>query len=573
MDPADPTPVPPPSGPAALPSPEQLPDDPETLKRMVLELLATLQEERRDKDALRHRLDLLLRRLYGPRTERFEPNQPSLFDPPATDPEPPSAFAAVPPVMVEAGPPPPPRRRCRPRGRRPLPEGLPRRVVEHCLTDAERVCVCGCLRVDIGVEPSEQLDWQPASLFVWHHRVHKYACPRCAAKATHSESATAETGASTTPKVAQAEAASGPAVVAAVKPAMPIPKGLPGAGLLAYLTVSKYTDHLPLYRQESIVARQGVFLPRSTTGDWLASCAELLRPLYDRMVSRVLQSRCLHTDDTTVKNQRPPPGATDLARLWGYLGDENHPYNVFDFTTSRRRDGPEQFLADYQGYSHADAFSGYDRLYLPRAGRGVASIVEVACNAHARRKFHEARTSDAVRSHRALAWYGQLYELERRARDWDEAARHAMRQALALPIPEQLRAWLEAERPQVLPRSPMAGAIGYALNNWSALIRYTEAGFLSIDNNVAEREMKRIAVGRKNWLFVGSAKGGRTAAVLSSFTSTCQRLNVEPGSYLQEVLSRLPTTTSDEQREALLPDRWQSARTTRATPPSTPSLS
>jgi transposase len=569
MDPVDSLPDPLADEQTVLPSAEQLPDDRETLKRMVLELLATLQEERRDKRALRHRLDLLLRRLYGPRTERFEPNQPSLFDPPATDPEPPAAFAAAPAERAEADPPSAPRRRCRPHGRRPLPDHLPRRIVEHCLTDAERVCSCGCLRLEIGVEHSEQLDWQPASLFVWHHQVHKYACPHCAAKAA-TAGPPAPAGDSAIPQGIDREAASGPVVVSAVKPAMPIAKGLPGPGLLAYLIVSKHTDHLPLYRQESILARQGVFLARSTACDWLAGCAELLHPLYDLMVSRVLQSRYLHTDDTTVKNRRPPEDASATARLWGYLGDDEHPYNVFDFTTSRRRDGPEQFLARYKGYLHADAFSGYDRLYLPKAEGKAAPIIEVACNAHARRKFHEARTSDVLRAHQALAWYGQLYELERRSKDWDEAARLRLRQELALPILARLKAWLESEREAVLPKSPMAEAIGYALNNWSALIRYTEAGFLSIDNNVAEREMKRIAIGRKNWLHVGSAKGGRTAAVLYSFTSTCQRLGVEPWSYLQEVLSRLPTTAL-EQLDELLPDQWKAAQTSKALPETTPS--
>ena len=570
MDPVDPIPHPAAPTPSALPSLEQLPDDRDTLKHMVLELLAALQEERRDKEALRHRLDLLLRRLYGPRTERFDPNQPSLFDPPAPDSDaaPTTDFAAP---TTEAEMPPAPRRRCRPHGRRPLPENLPRRVVEHGLTDAERVCSCGCLRVEIGVEHSEQLDWQPASLFVWHHQIHKYACPHCAAKAAKAATTEVADAASDSaiPEGADREAATSPVVVSAVKPAMPIARGLPGPGLLAYLIVSKHTDHLPLYRQESILARQGVLLPRSTTCDWLAACAELLHPLYDLMVSRVLQSRYLHTDDTTVKNQRPPQDATATARLWGYLGDEQHPYNVFDFTTSRRRDGPEHFLARYKGYLHADAFSGYDRLYLPRAEGKAASIIEVACNAHARRKFHEARTSDALRAHQALASYGQLYELERRAKDWDEASRLRLRQELALPVLARLKAWLEGEREAVLPKSPIAEAIGYALNNWSALIRYTEAGFLSIDNNVAEREMKRIAIGRKNWLFVGSAKGGQTAAVLYSFTSTCQRLQVEPWSYLQEVLSRLPTTAT-EQLPEWLPDRWKAARAPKAAPEALP---
>ena len=257
---------------------------------------------------------------------------------------------------------------------------------------------------------------------------------------------------------------------------------------------------------------------------------------------------------------------TARSRLWIYWGDRTHPYNVFDVTINRKRDGPQKFLEDFRGYLHADAFTGYDALYLPDPRGGAASIIACVCNAHARRKFHEARGSDDLRAHRALAYYAQLYALERGASDagLDDAARLQMRQELAVPILEEFHRWLKAERDQVLPKSPMAAAIGYALNNWTALIRYTERGFLAIDNNAAEREMKRIAIGRKNWLFVGSDNGGRTAAVLFSFTSTCHRLGVEPWAYLKDVLTRLPTTPADRLAE-LLPDRWQAAR-----PPAAP---
>lgn len=545
---------------------EQLPDDVATLKRMILELLATLLEERHDREQVQHRLDLLLRRLYGPRTEHFNPNQPLLFGP---DAPPPTAHdaspaPAQPPADTQA-----PRRRARPHGRRPLPEDLPRRLVHHELTEAERRCVCGQLRVDIGNEVSEQLDWQPATFFVWQHIRHKYACPCCSRSATPADGpGTAASG--TTPSAAEAGgtatldvavAARGPAVLAAVKPAMPIDKGLPGSGLLAQIIVSKYHDHLPLYRQENIFERQGVLLPRSTTCDWMAACAALLRPLYDRMVAWVLHSVWLHTDDTPVHNLGHAADATPTARFWIYWGDRDHPCNVYDFTVNRQRDGPQTFLANYHGYLHADAFSGYDALYLPRPQEGTAPIQEVACNAHARRKFYEARHSDAACAHQALAYYSQLYELERRAKEnnFDDRHRFQIRQDLALPILEKFHRWLEERRAAVLPKSPMAEAMGYALNNWSALIRYTEQGFLEIDNNVAEREMKRIAIGRKNWLFVGSAKGGETAAVLFSFTSTCHRLKIDPWQYLQEVLTRLPRTPP-EQLDDLLPHRWQAAR-------------
>ena len=500
---------------------EQLPDDTATLKRMVLELLASLHQRDRDYEALRHRIDLLLRRLYGPRGERFDPRQLLLFAEMAagqdTAPEPPPEAAAD-----------RPKRRCRPHGRRRLPDNLPREPRHHELSEAERTCPsCGRMRVDIGTDRSEQLDYRPASLFVVEHFVHKYACPCHSRRQSQSQerqtnpaqesqpmpapqpdSQPAPTTTEPTPTPSPADAGPEPVapspqltdpsqrpqpqaqpflipgpgemVIAAPKPAMPIAKGLPGPGLLAHLIVSKYTDHLPLHRLERAYERQGLFLHRSTLCDWLGACADLLRPLYDRMVRAALQSRALHTDDTTVKMQELVSHLLSRAQLWVYLGDAAHPYNVFDFTVNRKRDGPQRFLANYHGYLHADAFSGYDGLYLPDPRTAAARITEVACNAHARRKFYEARGSDALRSHQALAYYRQLYELERAAKDFSDAQRLQMRQDLSVPILGQFRAWLDAQRPQVLPKSPMAEAIGYALNNWAALVRYTEAGFLTI---------------------------------------------------------------------------------------------
>ena len=276
----------------------------------------------------------------------------------------------------------------------------------------------------------------------------------------------------------------------------------------------------------------------------------------------MLLSRVLHTDDTPLKLQDSKTHQLSTARMWCYLGDAAHPVNVFDFTLNRKRDGPQQLLKTYSGYLQADAFAGYDCLYLPDPLTTTARIHEVACNAHARRKFYEARDTDALRAHRALAYYGQLYELERQAKDFNEQQRLQMRQELSVPILTTLHTWLVQEQQDVLPKSPIAAALNYALNNWSALIRYTTAGFLAIDNNVAEREMKRIAIGRKNWLFVGSPQGGKTAAILMTFTSTCHRLGVEPWSYLVDVLTRLPTTPAGQLLE-LAPDRWQTAQRAR----------
>ena len=573
-----------------------LPDDVATLQLMVLELLATLQQRDHDYAALQHRLALLLQRLYGSRNERVDPNQKLLdFIQQPENPEP------APVATTELAK---PKRKCRPHGRRRLPENLPR-VTRHCvLTQAERTCAtCGQVRHEIGTETSEYLDSKRASLFVLENVVHKYACPCCskgqplppepeccAQQEAPTQTPTVSvleppTQTPTTPAqetVAKAPQPPPPSlvtpesepvstqlpppalpvpgvVIAAPRPVMPIAKGLPGPGLLAHLIVSKYVDHLPLYRLEASYERQGVFLPRSTLCDWLLACGRLLQPLYDILVTQMLLSRVVHTDDTPLKLQDVKTHLLSTARMWCYLGDAVHPFNVFDFTLNRKRDGPQQMLINYSGYLQADAFASYDGLYLPDPLTTTARIHEVACNAHARRKFYEARTSDSLRAHRALASYGQLYELERQAKDFNEAQKLQMRQDLSVPILDALHTWIVQEQKDVLPKSPIAVALNYALNNWSALIRYTTAGFLAIDNNVAEREMKRIAIGRKNWLFVGSPQGGKTAAILMTFTSTCHRLGVEPWAYLQDVLTRLPTTPVGQLLE-LMPDRWQAAQ-------------
>jgi transposase len=505
-----------------------LPDDPVVLKQMILELLATLQEARHEREQLRQRLQLLLQRLYGPRSERFDPNQPLLF----ADLNEAAQETTTAAAQEDAKP----ARKHTPHGRKRPPQDLPHVPVHHTLSAAELLCPsCGTPRVEIGTQTSSQLDYKPASLFVVEHIEHKYACPCCSQQGQP------------------------PQIVAARKPEQPLGKGSPGAGLLAHLIVNKYADHLPLYRQERITQRQGLDLARSTTCDWMAQCAQRLQPLYELMKRSVLASRVILTDDTPVKRQDAADDETRQSRLWGYLGDAAHPYNVFDFTINRKRDGPQQFLQGYAGYLQADAFSGYDRLYLPDPQTGTAGIVEVACNAHARRKFYEARTSNAGAAHQALAYYRQLYEIERQAKEVSEEVRLRMRQDLAVPILDKMHTWLEQLAKELLPKDPFREAVNYALNQWTALCRYTSAGFLAIDNNWVEREMKRIAIGRKNWLFFGSAQGGQTAAVLFTFTSTCHRLGINPWAYLHDVLTRLPTTPQ-EQLADLLPDRWQAAQ-------------
>jgi transposase len=510
-----------------------LPDDPVILRQMILELLAAIRDERRQNEQLQHRLDVLLRRLYGPRTERFDPNQPLLI-PDAFNPAAPETSEAA---LPQPEPDTPPANHARPHGRKALPKNLRRVPRVYELTEAERRCPeCGECRVKIGAERSEQLDYEPATLFVVEHIRCTYACPHCEGQ-----------------------------VVTAGKPAQPIKKGLPGPGLLAHVITEKYADHIPLNRQEHRFARQGVELSRSTLCDWMAGAARTLEPLYDLMKMLILRCGTIHTDDTPVKVRDSERKIKALGRLWIYFGDYLHPYNVFDFTMSRKRDGPSRFLAGFRGFLQADAFSGYDGIY---AG---GDVVEVGCNAHARRKFIEAQTTDAARSAAAVAYYRQLYAIEREIKaeianlspNADEPARAAIRlrvrQERAVPVLDGFKAWLDAQKPDALPKSPLGTAIGYMQNNWEALQRYTGSGDLSIDNNVAEQHMKTIATGRKNWLFTGSENGGKTMAVLFSLVSSCQRHGHDPFVYLRDVLERLRDHPHDRLAE-FLPDRWSSPK-------------
>jgi transposase len=281
-----------------------------------------------------------------------------------------------------------------------------------------------------------------------------------------------------------------------------------------------------------------VELSRATLCGWMARCAELLTPLFHEMVKRVLLSLVIHTDDTTVPVWDPTLPHTRTGRFWVYVGDMRHPYVVYDYTPRRTRDGPEDFLKGYRGYLQADAFSGYDRIC---AGPGV---IEVACWAHVRRKFYESRTSAPVQAHAALARIRQLYKIEHDVAELSAEDRRALRQRDALPLLNAFEEWLTEQGHKALPKSPIGQAIAYAQSNWAALLRYTEHGDLSIDNNLAERTLRAQAIGRRNWTFLGSDRGGRTAAVLYSLTGTCRHHNLDPFAYLQDVLRRLPAHTT-----------------------------
>ena len=543
----------------------QLPDDPALLKAMLAEVLAALRSSRQEGERLRERLDQLLRRLYGPRSERLNPDQLLLF------PELPESETVTPPPLTEPGETAKPRRRGH--GRQQLPKHLSRDRRVYELSEAERVCQgCGQARAVIGQEVSEQLDYEPASVMVIEHVRLTYACPCCEKRRQAGAATTPATPVTPNTPTAPSAAAvlSDPAAMCLVpettatstfrtapRPPSPIARGLAGPGLLAHLIVSKFCDHLPLYRCERMLARFGVSLSRSTLCDWLAQSAGLLRPLWELLKDQVLQSRVIQTDDTPVRVQAQAAMAAHQGRLWVQVGDADHPGLVYLYSPNREGQWPQTFLKGYAGFLQADAYTGYDALFA------TGAVVEVGCSAHARRKFFEAQKTDPEGALYALGVIRQLYALERQAaeqvaelqlpRAEAEALHLRLRQAQSVPLLKSFGEWLDKQAAVLLPKSPLAEAVGYARNQWAALQVYTTAGFLEIDNNAAERALRAIAIGRKNYLFFGSDVGGETAAVLYTFTQTCRALGIEPWRYLRDVLERLPTHPAEQLAE-LLPD-------------------
>ncbi len=496
-----------------------------TLQAMVRELLARNRELEARVADLTAKLDAALKHRFGRRSERRPP-------PAAAD---------------------KPKRRRDEHGRSPLPAHLERREVVHDLTAAEQLCpCCGRPRACIGEQTAEQLDLDPATFFVRRTIRKSYACRHCDPAAVPVE---------------QRLATAGPTQVG------PIAKGLCGPGLLAHVVTAKFADHVPVHRLAGQLARSGVAIASATLGDWLFGAAALLTPVYDVMHTRVLLSRVIHGDDTGVKLRVPGCPRTAKAHLWACIGDADYPYVVFDFTTDHTADGPTRFLAGYAGYLQADALAQYEGLY------GADRVTHVCCVAHARRKFVAAGDAGDERAATAVELIGRLYAVERalppllppsddpaqrEQRRQREEERRAVRHRDAGPVWDDLGTWLEKTRPLALPKSPLGGAIGYTLNNWVALKRYLEQGYLAIDNNLAERTLRAIALGRNNWGVIGSEVGGRTAAVLYSVVGTCKHLGIDPFGYLRAALPGLFALGDKPTAEHLsdwLPDRWLLNRT------------
>jgi len=487
------------------------------LSRVLDETAASFEQLQETHQATIDELNVLKRWIYGRRRERFleGEGQGHLFElnPSSAQPVPPDVAEEPPRQSVASN-----RRRCR---RELNLDKLPHYRHEHDLNEADKRCSsCGRPKDRIGQDESRILDYVPAKLEVHVHVRPKYACRYC------------KDGVTSPPP-----------------PERPIARGIAGPGLIAQIVVAKFGDHLPLYRQEDFFTRHGLHVPRSTQCDWVKAAAELLRPLYERQKELVLQSPVLWTDDTPVIVLVGGDQGSRQGRFWTYIAEE-HPYSIYDFTESRVRDGPASFLRDFQGYLHADAYGGYDHIYL---GSNEA-ILEVACWAHARRKFFDACQSSPRQAHQVLEWIRQLYDIEDRARELSTDARRQLRATEAEPILERIEAYLAEQSNRALPKSPLGKAVSYARNQWRALRRYTEDGRLSIDNNVSERTLRHQAIGRKNWLFLGSEQAGPRAAVLCTILAGAKRHRIEPWAYLRELLLRLHA--DDPRLDEMLPDHW-----------------
>jgi transposase len=496
--------------------PESLPQDPAILKQMLVDLTAQLDKTQR-----------LLRQLMaaktGTRSEQLSADQLRLFAQELGADFPQSTAADKedsddPPDADGTGG----RDEGKRRGRRPLPSHLERQRVVYDLAEEQKHCAaCDQDLRHIGEEVSERYEYVPAQMLVIEDACQKYACA-CTVRT-------------------------------ASKPAQPIEKSTAGASLLAHVIVSKLADHLPVHRQAKMLRRFGVEIADQTMCNWMRQCAELLDPLYARLKQFVLSSKVVGTDDTPVKVLDRCLTEARKGRMWPYVGDRDHPAVVYDYTPTRERAGPERFLQNYRGYLQADAYVAYDSFFTDPA-RGM---VEVGCMAHARRHVYQARDTDPVRMGAVLAYMAQLYAVEKRARHCGVEGEQLrlLREQASRPVLEQLRGYLLQIRDELLPKSEAGQAVAYVLKNWTALTRYLEDGDLSIDNNHTERSLRGIAVGRNNWVFLGSDRGGKTMAVLRSFVASCELVKIDPFEWFRDVLSRV-ATHSIQKLDELLPHRW-----------------
>lgn len=488
---------------------------------MIEQLSEQLRQQQRENQILRDKLDALCKKLWGRSSEQVSEAQLKIaFEqlgveaPPATEPAETTEMDSGESLR-------PGRPRRRPKGRQPLPANLPRRREVIDLPDTDKQCCCGTEKQKIGEATAEKLDYVPASLWVVERVTPKYACPRC-----HDGVSTAEA------------------------PPQAVEKGLATEGLLSYVVTSKYADHLPLHRLEGIFVRQGALISRSTMCGWVADVAEAMAPIGEQLRREILNTSYLQTDDTPVTVLGQDRGSFK-GRLWVYLDPVGRQV-VYDATATHERAGPERFLGSFRGHLQADAYTGYDALYS--SGR----IVEVACWAHARRRFVDALDTDP-RAALVIALVKQLYEVESEAAALDPDARLVLRQQHSAPLLLEIDRMRKALIADALPKSPLGDALRYLDNQWKPLQRFLDDGRLKIDNNGAESMLRVVALGRNNWLFAGSMAGAHRAALLYSLVQSCRLASVDPFPYFRDVLLKVATHPQSRVHE-LTPRAWAKAQ-------------
>lgn len=490
----------------------EIPTDRQLLTQLLLESRAQIAKQQELIENLQHQLSQLQRMLFGKKSEKrnqsknneAEPNKENFLI---------NKLTSSPSDQKS------------PNGRRPLSADLERIKIKHDIPEDKRFCPsCEFKLHCVGKEVSEQLDFIPAKLYVKQHIRYKYGC-RCCQK-----------------------------IITAAMPEQPIDKGLAGAGLLADIVISKYQDALPLYRQELRFKRLGYELPRSTLCDWVSQIAFRLKPIVDAMINEaLLKSHKLHTDDTPIR-VLAKQGKPHTGRLWVYVGGScAPPCTIYQYSKTRASKVPHSFLKNYRGYLQADAYAGYDKCFEN------GNIIEVACFAHSRRKFVLVAESidKPVLANTAIEFIAGLYAIESRAKALSSEQRYYLRKRLAKPILKRFKRWLLIQKKTVPPKSPLGQAMQYTLNHWQALNNYLRNGILSIDNNAAERAIKPVVIGRKNYLFAGSHQGAENAAVIYSLIETCKMNGINTFEYLKDVIAKLPTTLMKNIHE-LFPYNWRS---------------
>ncbi|WP_193371630.1 IS66 family transposase [Pelagibius marinus] len=477
-----------------------LPDDPAELRDTAVNLMALVKSQALQIEKLKHQLAGHRRQRFGATSETLDQLQLRLEEEETA-----AAKAGAPaPADEPAGTAEP---RDKPR-RKPLPADLPRN--EQVLSPGEACGQCGGRLKKLGEDVTEELEYLPGCFVVNRIVRPRLACGCCER------------------------------IVQAPLPSRPIERGRPGPGLLAHVLVSKYADHCPLYRQSRIFEREGIDLDRSTLADWVGKSAALLEPLAEAIGRHVRAGPAIFADDTPLKMQAPGNGRTKTARIWTYVRDErpwlgqSPPAAWYRFTVDRKGEHPARHLTDYWGWMHADGYSGFNALY--RSG----AIEEVACMAHIRRKFVDLfQSQGSVIAEEAIRRIAGLYGVEKQARGQAPEVRVRLRQAEARPILDDLEAWLQAQLTKISGKSELAKAIRYALSRMNKLRPYLDHGVLEIDNNAAERAMKPVALGRKNYLFVGSEGGGKSAAIAYTLIETARLNGVDPQAWLTHVLARI----------------------------------